>query len=133
MKTMGKTVILYESIGFGFIVILLWLSEIVDLPHLLFGVQATPLNWVESAMESVFVIALGITVITVTFGYIRKIKYLEGFLPVCSYCKRIRVKDQWVPIEEYITDHSEAMFSHGFCPVCAEKYYRENFDDLNRM
>jgi len=50
-----------------------------------------------------------------------KVKRLEGFLPVCSSCKKIRDDGgQWVPFERYITEHSEAVFSHGYCPACFE-------------
>jgi hypothetical protein len=54
----------------------------------------------------------------------REIQVLRGFLPICSFCKKIRTADQkWQPIETYITKHSEARFSHTFCPECGKKYY----------
>ena len=53
-----------------------------------------------------------------------RIMTLQGFLPICSFCKRIRTKDdKWEQIEIYVTNHSQAQFSHGFCPECAEKHY----------
>lgn len=53
-----------------------------------------------------------------------KVKVLSGMLPICSACKKIR-DDQgyWEQIEEYISDHSEAQFTHSICPECAEKLY----------
>jgi PAS domain S-box-containing protein len=53
-----------------------------------------------------------------------EVKKLSGFLPICASCKKIR-DDQgyWQQIEAYIRDHSEAQFSHGICPECAEKLY----------
>jgi len=51
-----------------------------------------------------------------------KIQTLKGLLPICSYCKKIRDdKGYWEQIETYITQHSEAEFTHGLCPECAEK------------
>jgi hypothetical protein len=51
-------------------------------------------------------------------------KILEGLLPICSACKKIRDdKGYWNRIEEYIRDHSEAEFSHGICQECAKKFY----------
>lgn len=49
-----------------------------------------------------------------------RVKQLEGLLPICSYCMRIRDKenDQWKKIERYIAEHSSAEFSHGICPEC---------------
>jgi hypothetical protein len=55
----------------------------------------------------------------------RKLRVLEGMLPVCGFCKRIRNGAEWQDIECYITEHSEAEFSHTFCPECGERHYRE--------
>jgi signal transduction histidine kinase len=53
-----------------------------------------------------------------------KIKILNGFLPICSHCKKIRDdKGYWNQIESYIRDHSEAEFTHGICPSCAKELY----------
>jgi PAS domain S-box-containing protein len=47
---------------------------------------------------------------------------LRGLLPICSYCRKIRDDtNYWVQLEEYITAHSEAMFSHGICPHCYDR------------
>jgi phosphoserine phosphatase RsbU/P len=49
-------------------------------------------------------------------------KQLTGLLPICSYCKRIRKdEDYWQQLEGYISEHSEAQFSHGICPSCFEQ------------
>jgi PAS domain S-box-containing protein len=55
-----------------------------------------------------------------------KVKKLSGFLPICASCKRIR-DDQgyWNQIETYISEHSEIDFSHGICPECAKKIYKD--------
>ncbi len=54
----------------------------------------------------------------------KKVKVLEGILPICAACKRIRNDaGDYEPIEDYVTRHSEASFSHGLCSVCARKLY----------
>lgn len=51
-----------------------------------------------------------------------RIKRLEGLLPVCMYCKKIRdEKNHWSNIEEYVTKHAEVKFSHGICPECYKR------------
>ncbi len=46
---------------------------------------------------------------------------LSGLLPICSYCKRIRKEEnRWQQLEAYLSEHSEAEFSHGVCPDCFE-------------
>lgn len=56
----------------------------------------------------------------------REVKLLQGILPVCSHCKKIRDQENnWHPIEGYISERSEADFSHGICPECAQLHYPE--------
>lgn len=51
-----------------------------------------------------------------------KVKHLEGIIPICMYCKKIRDDmESWQQLEQYITEHSEALFSHGICPECYGK------------
>jgi hypothetical protein len=59
-------------------------------------------------------------------GALAKVKKISGFLPICASCKRIR-DDQgnWNQIESYIGEHSEIDFSHGICPECAQKIYKD--------
>jgi DNA-binding response OmpR family regulator len=52
---------------------------------------------------------------------LNNVKTLQGMLPICSYCKKIRDdQNYWQRVEHYISDHSEAQFSHGVCPDCYE-------------
>jgi PAS domain S-box-containing protein len=59
-----------------------------------------------------------------------KIKTLSGLLPICSSCKKVR-DDQgyWHQIENYISEHSEADFTHGICQECAKKLYPEIYSE----
>jgi hypothetical protein len=51
-----------------------------------------------------------------------QVKRLEGIIPICMYCKKIRDdRKSWHQLEQYITENSEARFSHGVCPECREK------------
>ena len=55
-----------------------------------------------------------------------RVRALEGMLPICSYCKCIRDdQDNWVQLERYISGHSQAQFTHGLCPECAERHYSD--------
>ena len=60
-----------------------------------------------------------------------RVKRLEGILPTCMYCKKIRdERDHWVNIEHYITQRSEASFSHGVCPDCYEGIVKPELDRI---
>ena len=55
-----------------------------------------------------------------------KVKQLSGLLPICSYCKRIRSdKNYWEKVDSYITEHTDAKFSHGICPQCYDTVVAE--------
>jgi HAMP domain-containing protein len=52
------------------------------------------------------------------------IRTLQGILPICSNCKKIRNEDgDWTQLEAYISEHTNAEFSHGICAECAKKFY----------
>ena len=56
------------------------------------------------------------------------VKTLQGLLPICSNCKKVRDDDgYWKQIESYVSDHSDAKFSHGICPECMVKLYGKDF------
>ncbi|MCD4706200.1 MAG: hypothetical protein K8S62_00500 [Candidatus Sabulitectum sp.] len=117
-----KKLITCEIVAFLCIIMFIWLDEVIDIPHLLLGAESTPLNWRESLSESMIVAIIGVLIISYTKKLIRRVKILEGFLPICSSCKRIRdSKGHWHQMESYIRDKSEAEFTHGLCPDCADK------------
>ena len=54
------------------------------------------------------------------------VKTLQGILPICMHCHKIRTDDQaWQRLEAYIEVNSDAKFSHGLCPECMEKHYKK--------
>ena len=126
IHSISKLVIAYEFIGIAGIILLIWLDELIDIPHFLLGAESTPLNWRESIFESILIALLGAVIINCTNKLFRRIKYLEGILPVCASCKKIRDEQgHWQQIESFIRDRSDAEFSHSICPECAEKLYPE--------
>jgi hypothetical protein len=57
----------------------------------------------------------------------RHVRTLEGLLPICSFCKKIRNETgEWERLERFVSQRSEARFSHGFCPSC----WKANYPDL---
>jgi phosphoserine phosphatase RsbU/P len=62
-----------------------------------------------------------------------RVKQLQGLLPICSYCKKIRDdQNYWQQVENYISMHSEAQFSHSICPDCYESLVKPELDQLRR-
>ena len=57
---------------------------------------------------------------------ISEVKTLQNLLPICSYCKSIRDdKGYWNQLESYLDEHAGAQFSHGICPECTDKHFKE--------
>ncbi len=56
----------------------------------------------------------------------RRVQTLEGLLPICAFCKRIRnASGEWERLEAFISERSDAQFSHAFCPSCWKTHYPE--------
>jgi DNA-binding response OmpR family regulator len=56
---------------------------------------------------------------------LKQVRRLEGLLPICSYCKRIRnEQDYWERVDAYISQHTNVRFSHNICPECYQKHVR---------
>ena len=63
-----------------------------------------------------------------------RVKQLQGLLPICSYCKKIRNdRNYWQQVEGYISERSEAQFSHGICPECYAQYVQPELDRLQSI
>jgi hypothetical protein len=62
------------------------------------------------------------------------VKRLQGLLPICMHCKKIRDdKDIWHRLESYIQEHTQAMFTHSLCEECKEIHYPDVvFEKLTR-
>ncbi|OPZ22720.1 MAG: hypothetical protein BWZ10_00300 [candidate division BRC1 bacterium ADurb.BinA364] len=117
--------IVNQAIGYAVLLFLIIGDELFDFPHTVFGAAATPINWTETFIECMYVLLLGSFSLIASYRYLARIKFLEGFIPICSYCKKIRHDGEWIALEQYIDDHSEAVFSHGLCPECEQKHFRE--------
>ena len=115
-----------------FAIVLLFLAmtvsnEILDLPHYIFGDSPTSFEQRTGEIIIELLILVVITMIEIILlkKFYRRIRILEGFLPICASCKKIRHEEKWDQIEQYISDHSLAQFSHSICPDCRKKLYSE--------
>jgi hypothetical protein len=108
-----------EAAGFLLVATVLWLDELMDLPHLLFGAPYTVPRLAECVFESVLTILLGAAVVIVTRRAFRRILYLESLIVMCAWCRRVRDGDQWLSVEEFLTRQHRARTTHGICDACA--------------
>jgi CheY-like chemotaxis protein len=60
-----------------------------------------------------------------------QVKQLQGLLPICSYCKKIRdEQNYWHRVESYLSEHSDVEFSHGICPACYTNVVQPQLDKI---
>jgi len=117
-----RRLLLYESLGFVLLITVSWLDELMGLPALLFGSAVQP-NWYEAALETVIIFGAAIPTLWLTRRLVRRLVYLEGFLHVCAWCRKINVNDdQWMPMEEYFKTELNTKTTHGICQECSEKF-----------
>lgn len=68
---------------------------------------------------------------------IAQVRQLQGLLPICSYCKKIRdEQNYWQRVDTYLSEHTDVMFSHGICPDCYRDVIQPQLDEraaLNRQ
>ena len=109
-------------LALGLPLIRLYLMSQWDFP---LGVEAAVINaGIRAAVLS------SLAVVTARTGHqtrllAQEVSALEGLLPICSHCKKIRDEnDEWQRLERYITQRSSAQFTHGICPECRATHYR---------
>jgi hypothetical protein len=116
----GASILRNEAIGFTFIIVLTWLAEIIALPHLLYH-EPKEFLWARVLVRTAVVLAIWLWVHLATRRLLRRLHELEGFLLVCSWCRKVGKDGGWLTMEEYFGSHLATETSHGICPVCAEK------------
>ena len=111
-------------------------NDIVDIPHYVFN--DAPTSYSQRLGEIIIELVIFFIIMTIQILLFKKlykrIRFLEGFIPICANCKKIRnTEDQWEQMEKYIAQHSLAQFSHSICPDCARKLYPKFYNDKMKI
>jgi hypothetical protein len=123
-SALSSSILILEAISFIVVIFLVWIDEVIDIPHLFLGAEATPVNWRESTFETVAVCIVAAIVFYFTIKLFSKIKRMEKHLPICASCKRIRdANDDWHQLESFLKEKSVVEFTHTLCPDCRKKLY----------
>lgn len=112
-------VLWYEGIGFLAIIVLSWINELTELAHFMGGVKYLP-NWRESVLETFIVLLVALPVMVLTKRIVSRLYYLEGFLRVCAWCKKLELNHEWIPLEDFFERKFQTQTSHGMCAACSE-------------
>jgi hypothetical protein len=114
-------ILLYQSAGFLAIVLLSWFDEFVHLRSLILGSHPYISDFRESTLEMLFVLVVWFLVMGYTRRLMQRLNQLEALLRVCSWCRRIRTGDQWMPFERFIALKFDTKTSHDICQECLAK------------
>ena len=124
-KSLKNNALLFSigSFVFGFITLLFF---IFGVPKYIAGLEMIPLALGIFISSMVLNKSKGLIKYVLKSSEISKIKYINKMLPICANCKKIRNNEgNWSQIEDFLLDHSEIKFSHGYCPECGKKALSE--------
>jgi hypothetical protein len=102
-------------------VLFTWVDAWTDLSRLFFNVQPHPRDWRVTLLQTGFILVVWGTVFLLTRRLLAHLCYLEGFLKVCAWCRKVGYKGQWIPLEKYLREGLHVETSHGVCPECFAK------------
>jgi hypothetical protein len=126
MPDKGKSnrVLWVEATAFSLIIALSWLTEIIRIPHLLYGEPFTP-HWDRAFLRTLVIAFVWLWVHLSTRQLLKRLHYLEEFLRVCSWCRNVCHDGQWLAMEKYFNSRFDTKTTHGMCPDCLKKQVKE--------
>lgn len=126
-KITGRNSILWiEASGFSFLIVMTWLAEALKIPHYLFN-EPFPFvpNWKRAILRTIVMLLIWAWVHLLTRRLLKRLHYLEDFLRICSWCRKVCHEDQWLRMEEFFNSRFDMRTSHGMCPECLKKKKEE--------
>jgi hypothetical protein len=114
-------IIWYKAAAFGAIMAISWANELGGLAQSLFG-GTYALNWQDAAIETAITILVAVPTILFSWRLSKRLHYLEGFLRVCAWCKKVGQGDDWISLEEFVQKKLNTQTTHGICPACYQKF-----------
>ncbi len=114
-------IVLYQNLGFLGIIILCFLDDLLKLPSLIFSDHPFAFVYRRSTLEILLVLGVWFLVSNSTRRILNRVRYLEKFMRVCAWCRRINYHDEWMRLEEFMQQGFDTPTTHGICAECLEK------------
>ena len=112
---------LYQNLGFLRIIVLCFLDDLLQLPTLIFSGDPFAFVYRRSTLDILLVLAVWFIVSRSTRRILARVHYLEKFMRVCAWCRRIHFKGEWMPLEEFMRQGFDTPTTHGICKECLQK------------
>ena len=120
----------WQYMAFIFLLSFVWVIEVLDIPHRVFGVEESPFSLYQACLLSAAV--LGAAVIAIGHTYEQQRSLLRKLLKTCLYCHRVKTTlGHWEHVEEYFIKHYPVSMERGACPACEEMLASMNGKDDN--
>lgn len=124
LKRNPESIYLIEAAGFSIIILLSWGVAYFDAPRYIFGDPPT-FNWQRAVLRTAVILPIWAWVHFTTRSLLKRLRYLEEFLHVCAWCRKVGYQDQWLTMEEFFGSKFNTETSHGICPSCVEQVLAE--------
>jgi hypothetical protein len=109
---------LYQNLGFLVIITLCFLDDLLGLPNLIFSNNPFAFVYKRSTLEMLLVFAVWFLVGRSTKRILARVQYLERFMRVCAWCRKIHFKGEWMPLERFMEQSFDTPTTHGICKEC---------------
>lgn len=115
----------WHGLGFVTLVIVLWADRLFQIGQHLGVTEENTESYLEVSAKSGVVVLLWMLSAYKVYLVVRRLSYLESFLHVCAWCRRIEVEKKWLTVEQHFAQRTGGKASHGICPECASKMSKE--------
>jgi hypothetical protein len=115
-----RRIVLFQNLGFLGIISLCVLDELFQLPALITSGHPFAFLLQLPTLEMFLTLAIWYLVSTSTRRVLEHLHYLEGFLRVCAWCRRINYQGDWMRLEDFMRQGFDTPTTHGICPECFE-------------
>ena len=119
-----NSILWVEAAGFSLLIFMSWMTEIFKIPHLIFGEPYIP-NWHRAILRTIVIGGIWLWVFIITHRLLKRLHYLEEFLRICSWCRKVCHNEEWLGLEAYFSSKFATRTSHGMCPECMKKKIQE--------
>jgi len=123
-KESWNSILWIEAFGFSVLIVLAWLTEAIRIPHFMFG-EPFAANWHRAALRTLVILLVWAWVHVATRRLLERLHYLEEFLRICGWCRKVCCDGQWLELEEYFSSKFATRTTHGMCPECLQKGKKE--------
>ena len=114
-------IIIYQNLGFLGIITLCYLDDLLKLPSLIFSDHPFVILHRRTTLEMLLVLGVWFVVTASTRRILNRIRYLEEFMRVCAWCRRINYHGEWMRLEEFMRQGFDTPTTHGICTECFSK------------